>query len=177
MPQIVQGFAHGASYAVIGLLTALPAILTVAVMPLWGASSDRRNERDWHLRIAMLVAAMGWLLVISFNLPAMRYTGLVLVSLGSFSGLLTFWTFPASAGILFIRAPASWDCAYQLHRDRRRIGNRSTGHRLCFAKNWTGSFTSGLVYVVAMLIMGVICIAIVATQTRVTTAVPSASTA
>ena len=59
VPQIVQSVAHGASYVVIGLLTALPAILTVALMPLWGASSDRRNERAWHLRIAMLSPRLG----------------------------------------------------------------------------------------------------------------------
>jgi ACS family 4-hydroxyphenylacetate permease-like MFS transporter len=175
VPQIVQGFAHGASYAVIGLLTALPAILTVAVMPLWGASSDRRDERDWHLRIAMLVAAMGWLLVISFNLPAMRYTGLVLVSVGSFCGLLTFWTFPASTAILSSEArPAGIALINCIG-----IGGGSAIGPLVigYLKDLTGSFTSGLVYVVAMLIIGVICIAIVATQTRVTTAVPSPSTA
>jgi MFS transporter, ACS family, 4-hydroxyphenylacetate permease len=175
VPQIVHGFAHGASYAVIGLLTALPAILTVAVMPLWGASSDRRDERDWHLRIAMLVAAMGWLLVISFNLPAMRYTGLVLVSVGSFCGLLTFWTFPASTAILSSEArPAGIALINCIG-----IGGGSAIGPLVigYLKDLTGSFTSGLVYVVAMLIIGVICIAIVATQTRVTTAVPSPSTA
>jgi MFS transporter, ACS family, 4-hydroxyphenylacetate permease len=100
VPQIVHGFAHGASYAVIGLLTALPAVLTVAIMPLWGASSDRRNERDWHLRIAMLAAAIGWLLVITSSVPEVRYLGLIIVSLGSFCALLTFWTFPASSTIL-----------------------------------------------------------------------------
>jgi ACS family 4-hydroxyphenylacetate permease-like MFS transporter len=94
VPQIVHGFTHGESYAVIGLLTALPAILTVAIMPLWGASSDRRNERDWHLRIAMLAAAIGWLLVITSSVPEVRYLGLIFVSLGSFCALLTFWTFP-----------------------------------------------------------------------------------
>jgi MFS transporter, ACS family, 4-hydroxyphenylacetate permease len=175
VPQIVQGFAHGASYAVIGLLTALPAILTIAVMPLWGASSDRRDERDWHLRIAMLVAAMGWLLVISCNLPAVRYTGLVLVSVGSFCGLLTFWTFPASTAILSSEArPAGIALINCIG-----IGGGSAIGPLVigYLKDLTGSFTSGLVYVVAMLIMGVICIAIVATQTRVTTAVPSPSTA
>jgi MFS transporter, ACS family, 4-hydroxyphenylacetate permease len=175
VPQIVRGFVPGASYAIIGLLTALPAILTVAVMPLWGSSSDRRNERDWHLRIAMLVAAIGWLLVISFNLPAVRYIGLVLVSLGSFCGLLTFWTFPASAAILSSEArPAGIALINCIGiGGGSAIGPMVVG----YLKDVTGSFTSGLVYVVAMLIMGVICIAMVATQTRVTTPVPSPSTA
>jgi len=160
VPQIVHQLARGASYPVIGLLTALPALLAVAAMPLWGASSDRRDERDWHLRIAMLAAAIGWLLVISSSLPQMRYVGLILVSVGSFCALLTFWTFPASAAILSSEArPAGIaliNCV--------GIGGGSALGPLVigYPKDLTGSFAPGLLYVVAMLIMGVICIALVA---------------
>ena len=175
VPQIVHGFVHGASYGLIGLLTAFPAILTVAVMPLWGASSDRRNERDWHLRIAMLMAAIGWLLVISFNVPEVRYLGLVIVSVGSFCALLTFLTVPASSAILSSEArPAGIaliNCV--------GIGGGSAIGPLVvgYLKDLTGSFTSGLVYVVAMLIMGVICIAIVSARTHLTAPMKSPSAA
>ena len=175
VPQIVHGFAHGASYAVIGLLTALPAVLTVAVMPLWGASSDRRNERDWHLRIAMLAAAIGWLLVIMFNVPEVRYLGLITVSVGSFCALLTFWTFPASAAIL---SPEARPAGIALINCVGIGGGSAIGPLVIgYLKDLTGSFTAGLVYVVAMLIMAVICIAIVATQTRIATPMPSPSAA
>jgi ACS family 4-hydroxyphenylacetate permease-like MFS transporter len=175
VPQIVHSFAHGASYAIIGLLTALPAILTVAVMPVWGASSDRRDERVWHLCIAMLLAAFGWLLVISVNFAAVRYLGLVLVSVGSFCGLLTFWTFPASAAILSSDArPAG----IALINCVGIGGGSAVGPAVIgYLKDLTGSFTSGLLYVVAMLIMGVICISIVSAQTRVSRPMPSPSAA
>ena len=174
VPQIVHGFAHGASYAVIGLLTALPAVLTVAVMPLWGASSDRRDERDWHLRIAMLVAALGWVLVISSDIAALRYLGLILVSMGSFCGLLTFWTFPASSAIL---SPEARPPGIALINCVGIGGGSAIGPLVVgYLKDWTGNFTSGLLYVVAMLIVGVICIALVAAQTQVVTPSPSPST-
>ena len=175
VPQIVHGFAHSENFAVIGLLTALPAVLTVAIMPLWGASSDRRNERDWHLRIAMVAAAMGWLLVITSSVPEVRYLGLIIVSGGSFCALLTFWTFPASSAILSSEArPAGIaliNCV--------GIGGGSAIGPLVvgYLKDLTGSFTAGLVYVVAMLIMAVICITIVAAQTRIATPIPSPSAA
>jgi len=175
VPQIVHGFAHGEGYAVIGLLTALPAILTVAIMPLWGASSDRRNERDWHLRIAMLAAAIGWLLVITSSVSEVRYLGLIFVSLGSFCALLTFWTFPASSAILSSEArPAGIaliNCV--------GIGGGSAIGPLVvgYLKDLTGSFTAGLVYVLAMLIMAVICITILAAQTRIATPMSSPSAA
>ena len=175
VPQIVHGFAHSENFAVIGLLTALPAVLTVAIMPLWGASSDRRNERDWHLRIAMVAAAIGWLLVITSSVPEVRYLGLIIVSVGSFCALLTFWTFPASSAILSSEArPAGIaliNCV--------GIGGGSAIGPLVvgYLKDLTGSFTAGLVYVVAMLIMAVICITIVAAQTRIATPMPSPSAA
>jgi ACS family 4-hydroxyphenylacetate permease-like MFS transporter len=171
VPQIVQGLAGGTSYAVIGLLTALPAIVTVAVMPSWGASSDRRNERVWHLRIALLFAAVGWLLVIGSNVAIARYFGLVLVSAGSFCALLTFWTIPVAilspaarpAGIAFINTIG--------------IGGGSAISPLVigYLKDLTGGFTSGLLYVIVMLIMSVICVTIVAAQMRTPAPVPSPS--
>ena len=173
VPQIVHGLAPGASYAMIGLLTALPAILTVAVMPSWGASSDRRNERVWHLRIALLLAAVGWLLVIGSNVAIARYLGLVLVSAGSFCALLTFWTIPVSilspaarpAGIAFVNTIG--------------IGGGSAISPLVigYLKDLTGGFTSGLIYVIVMLIMSVICVTIVAAQTRPLAPIPSPSRA
>jgi MFS transporter, ACS family, 4-hydroxyphenylacetate permease len=174
VPQIVRGLAGGASYAVIGLLTALPALLTVAVMPFWGASSDRHDERDWHLRLAMLLAASGWLLVIALDLPTSRYVGLILVSIGSFCGMLTFWTFPASTRILSSEArPAG----IALINCVGIGGGSAIGPAVIgYFKDLTGSFTAGLVYVVVMLIVAVICVATVAARTRVNPT-PSSSSA
>lgn len=175
VPQIVQSAAAGASYVVIGLLTALPAVLTIALMPFWGASSDHRNERYWHLRIAMLLAAIGWILVIAFDLPAVRYLGLVFVSIGSFCGLLVFWTFPASAAIL---SPDARPAGIALINCIGIGGGSAIGPIVIgYLKDWTGSFTSGLVYVVAMLIMSMICVTLVATPTHAATTIPSSSNA
>jgi ACS family 4-hydroxyphenylacetate permease-like MFS transporter len=175
VPQIVHGLANGASYAVIGLLTALPAILTVGVMPSWGASSDRTNERAWHVRIGLLLAAAGWVLVISLDLPMLRYLGLIFTSMGSFCALLVFWTIPASASIL---SPAARPAGIALINCIGIGGGSAIGPVVVgYLKDLTGSFTSGLLYVVAMLIMSVICITIVAAQTRVTRPIPSPSSA
>jgi MFS transporter, ACS family, 4-hydroxyphenylacetate permease len=147
----------------------------VVLMPLWGASSDRRNERDWHLRGAMLAAALGWLLIVSSNIAALRYLGLALVSVGSFCSLLTFWTFPASSAILSADArPAGIaliNCV--------GIGGGSAIGPLVigYLKDLTGSFTAGLLYVVTMLVIGVICIAVVAGQMQTAAPVSNPSPA
>jgi ACS family 4-hydroxyphenylacetate permease-like MFS transporter len=164
VPQIVNGLAHGASYVIVGLLTALPAILTVAVMPLWGASSDRRNEQDWHFRTAMLLAAIGWLLVISFDTAGVRYLGLNLVSIGSFCALLTFWTFPASAAIL---SPNARPAGIALINCIGTAGGSAIGPLIIgFLKGATGSFTAGLAYVVVMLLLAITCLFLVSDQAR-----------
>jgi len=175
VPQIVSGLAYGQSFAAVGMLTALPAILTVAVMPLWGASSDRRNERDWHLRCGMLLAAVGWLLVIWFDPPPIRYVGLVLVSMGSFCALLTFWTFPASNAIL---SPEARPAGIALINCAGIGGGSAIGPLVVgYLKDLTGSFTAGLVYVVAMLLAGLVCMAIVAAKTRAASTHPHPSIA
>jgi MFS transporter, ACS family, 4-hydroxyphenylacetate permease len=160
-PQIVREFAGGASFVSLGLLAALPALITVAAMPLWGASSDRRNERPWHLRIAILVAAAGWLLVASFGAPAsVRFLGLVLVSVGSFCALLTFWTLPTSAAILSAEArPAGIALICTVG-----IGGGSAVSPIVigFLKDWSGSFAPGLLFVVAMLVMAIVLVTVVA---------------
>ena len=136
-------------------------------MPFWGASSDRRNERPWHIRIALLGASLGWLLVISFGAPQLRFLGLVLVSVGSFCALLTFWTLPASAAILSPEArPAGIaliNCV--------GIGGGSAVTPLVVGllKDWSGSFTSGLMFVIAMLVVSVVLITVVASQQRIAT--------
>jgi MFS transporter, ACS family, 4-hydroxyphenylacetate permease len=164
VPLIVHGVVPDASYATIGILTALPAILTVVAMPLWGASSDRHNERDWHLRAAMLLAACGWLLVISFDQPTIRYLGLVLVPIGSFCGMLTFWTFPASTAVLSAEArPAGIAFINCIGVG----GGSALGPAVIgYLKDLTGGFTAGLIYVVLMLIIGVVCAGAVAARTR-----------
>jgi MFS transporter, ACS family, 4-hydroxyphenylacetate permease len=175
VPQIVRALTDGSSFGNVGLLTALPAILTVAVMPFWGASSDHRNERDWHLRAAMLLAACGWLLVLAFDLPAVRYLGLALVSIGSFCGMLMFWTFPASNAILSSEArPAG----IALINCIGTGGGAAIGPLVIgYLKDVTGSFTAGLAYVVVMLVVGVVCIATVAAHARVVTPMRSPTTA
>jgi ACS family tartrate transporter-like MFS transporter len=47
-PLIIREIAPGASFIMVGLLTAFPALLGAAAMLLWSHSSDRRDERAWH---------------------------------------------------------------------------------------------------------------------------------
>jgi len=55
LPQIVQGM--GFSNQATGFIVALPYIVAVAAMIVWGRSSDMRNERIWHIALPLLCGA------------------------------------------------------------------------------------------------------------------------
>ena len=55
LPQIMQGM--GLSTKSVGLILAAPFAAAMAAMVLWGKSSDRRNERVWHVALMALAAA------------------------------------------------------------------------------------------------------------------------
>ena len=58
LPQIVQ--AMGFSNLESGFVVALPFIVGMAAMIVWGRSSDARVERIWHLALPKLLAASGF---------------------------------------------------------------------------------------------------------------------
>ena len=57
LPQIIKGL--GLSNMATGLVTAIPYTIGTIGLLVWGYSSDRLNERRWHLIISTTVAAVG----------------------------------------------------------------------------------------------------------------------
>jgi MFS family permease len=95
-PKLLQEQFQEMSVAQIGLLSAIPHACAVVGMTLWGISSDRRNERRWHLAIAAVVAASGWALAASSESPALVLVGFCLAQSGVMSMLPVFWTLPTA---------------------------------------------------------------------------------
>jgi ACS family 4-hydroxyphenylacetate permease-like MFS transporter len=109
-PSIAREALESWSLSLVGIVVAIPALVTALVMPLWSARSDRRKERTWHIVLPMGLAALGWLLVATAPQPWARFVGLVCVSVGAFAAMAVFWTLPPvilsaaarPAGIAFI---------------------------------------------------------------------------
>ncbi len=110
LPQIIKGL--GQSNLVTGLLTAIPYTIGVIGLLLWGYSSDRRNERRWHLIAAMSVAGIGligaaWLRESYWAIAAMS-----IATIGIYGSRPSFWPMPsmfltgaaAAAGIALINS-------------------------------------------------------------------------
>jgi len=126
-PQIVREFLSGTqNYLAIGLVGAIPPFFTLIAMPLWSASSDRRDERFWHTISLFALAAAGWVGVVWLGPPSLRLGGLVLVSIGAFTGMAIFWTF--ATPLLSVEEPAGIDRTDQ-HRRHFWIGDEPERRR------------------------------------------------
>ena len=154
VPQIVREILGGqADFVTVGMWAAVPALLTVVAMPLWSYRSDRRHERLWHVVIPMTIAALGWLLVTLSAVPLVRFGGLALVSIGGFCGMSIFWTLPAS-----VLSQAARPAGIALISMAGIFGSAVSPSIIGFLRDQTGTFTSGLFYLVALLAVSIVCV-------------------
>ncbi|MGF6744123.1 MFS transporter [Paraburkholderia atlantica] len=81
----------------VGMLTAVPYAVAIVTMILVARSSDRRNERRWHLAMAAVAAAAGFYAstLHAGNLALVLFT-LSLGTAGVLSMMPVFWTYPSS---------------------------------------------------------------------------------
>lgn len=90
LPQVMK--AAGLATTQIGFLSTLPYAFGAAAMLLWARSSDRRQERRWHLVLpAMLAASALGLLPLAGGLSG-QVVLIVLAMMGIFSAQAVFWS-------------------------------------------------------------------------------------
>jgi ACS family 4-hydroxyphenylacetate permease-like MFS transporter len=156
IPTIVREVLKAYSLTYVGLLTAIPAICALILMPLWTRSSDRMQERVWHVVAALAMAAVGWLVVIYFPEPEIRLFGLIFTVSGAFCAMCVFWTLPQSllserarpAGIGLISAVGL-------------LGSAVSPAVIGFLRDLTGNFSAGLFYVTGLLAVSILLVLIV----------------
>jgi MFS transporter, ACS family, 4-hydroxyphenylacetate permease len=151
MPQIIREFLGGApNVAYIGLLGAIPSLFTLLAMPLVSLSSDRLHERLRHTSALFALTALGWIAVLLFGAAQWRLAGLVLVSIGAFSGMAIFWAF-ATPLLSVGNRPAS----IGLISSAGILGSATSPTVVGLLRDWTGSFNSGIWYAVVLLAIGI----------------------
>ena len=156
IPTIVREVLKAYSLSQVGFVTALPAIVALILMPLWTRSSDRSQERVWHVVAAMAMAAIGWLLVIYFPQPELRLAGLVFTVSGAFCAMSTFWTLPQS-----ILSEAARPAGIGLISAVGLLGSAVSPAVIGFLRDLTGSFSAGLFYVTALMAVSIVLVLIV----------------
>jgi ACS family 4-hydroxyphenylacetate permease-like MFS transporter len=148
-PLIVKSFNAGASNQTVGLLAAIPQVVTIVAMIWWGRRSDRKQERRWHLMLPMLLSAAGWICTAASSNPALQMLGICMASAGSYTAMSIFWTTPDQA--LSFKAQAIGIAVINA------TGNISSAMNpviVGWLKDATHSFSAGLLYAAVLLLVG-----------------------
>lgn len=148
MPQIVREF--GVSTRTVGFISAIPPLFGAIAMVLWSRHSDKTGERAWHAAIGCLTAMVGLVVVAQAPTPAVSIVGFTLVSMGTLSGMVTFWAMP-NALITGGQAAA----AFALVNTIASLGGVIGPNMMGYLRESTGDFRSGLLAAAACQIVGV----------------------
>ena len=168
VPQIVREILGGrGDFVTVGMWTAIPALLTVVAMPLWSMRSDRRHERTWHVIIPMATAATGWLLVVFSTIALVRFAGLALVSIGGFCAMSILWTLPAN-----VLSPDARPAGIALISMAGILGSAVSPSIIGFLRDQSGTFTTGLLYMVTLLVVSIACVRVSGGGRKITVSLP-----
>ena len=151
LPQIVQ--AMGFSNFATGLVVALPFVVSIPAMILWGRSSDVRGERIWHVAVPMLGAAAG-LFVASFAqndllvLVALTFSVVGVLATGS-----SMYNLPSS----FLSGPALAG-GFALFNSIGNLGGFLGPTIIGGLKDLTGTYAAGMMTLALGLVMSAIIV-------------------
>ena len=110
LPLILSG--AGLSDGQVGLTAAIPFACAAVGAVIWGAHSDRHNERHWHTIAAMALAAACLALAAMTGASVWSLAAVSLAAVGLYAQAVCFWSLPplmlsataAAAGIAAINA-------------------------------------------------------------------------
>ncbi|HSD91722.1 MAG TPA: MFS transporter [Methyloceanibacter sp.] len=151
MPQVIQTF--GLDPLTIGFLTAIPYLVACGGMVLWGARSDRKGERIWHIALPLLLggAALAWS---AFSGPlGFTMLALTLATLGIYAAVSTFWSLPtailtgtgAAAGLALINSMGN-------------VSGLVSPALIGVLREATGNFTAALLFLAGTLLIGALIV-------------------
>jgi MFS transporter, ACS family, tartrate transporter len=146
LPQIVRdlGFSNFST----GFVVALPYAVGIGSMYLWGRSSDARAERNWHVALAAMVAAIGFAVAgLAQSTPAMLLS-LTIAAAGGFATLGPFFGLLSS----FLRGTAAAGGIALVYSFGTGLGGFAGPVVLGLSKQETGQYGPGL----ALLAIGLV---------------------
>lgn len=148
-PQIIKEL--GVSSMTVGLLNAIPPIISVVAMILWSRHSDKTNERTWHVALACLTAAVGLAIAASTGSMFGLIAALTIVNVGISCSKPPLWSMPT----MFLSGAAAATGIATINS----IGNSGgfAGPAMIgWVKDQTGSFAGGLYFVAGLLILSTV---------------------
>ena len=96
LPTILAQAYPNLSTSALGLIAAIPPLITIPVMILWGRRSDARREYRWHVALPVFGLATGLLLLCLQLPPVFVVAALTLCVAGRWSYIGPFWGLPTA---------------------------------------------------------------------------------
>ncbi|MBF6029730.1 MFS transporter [Pseudomonas sp. P115] len=157
LPTLVKQF--GGSDLTTGFISAIPYVFGVIGLLLVPRSSDRLNDRYGHLTVLYVLGAVGLFLSAWLSLPTLQLAALCLTAFSLFSVTAIFWVLPgrflsgasAAAGIALINSFGN-------------LGGYIGPFGIGALKEYTGTLSSGLYFLAAVMLSGVVLTYIVYTK-------------
>ncbi|MEQ1158257.1 MFS transporter [Acinetobacter johnsonii] len=148
-PQIIKEL--GVSSMTVGLLNAIPPIISVVAMILWSRHSDKTNERTWHVALACLTAAVGLAIAASTGSMFGLIAALTIVNVGISCSKPPLWSMPT----MFLSGAAAATGIATIN-SIGNLGGFAGPAMIGWVKDQTGSFAGGLYFVAGLLILSTI---------------------
>jgi MFS transporter, ACS family, tartrate transporter len=149
MPQIIKGI--GLSNMMTGVVSSLPYIVGTVGLIAWGWSSDRHNERRWHLIVASTVGAIGLAFAAWSGASYWALLGMSAATIGIYGSRAAFWPMPS----IFLTGTAAAGAIAMINA----VGNLG-GYFGPVVVGWvrdsTKSFEAGLYFLAACSLMAAI---------------------
>ncbi len=153
LPILVKGLSAAMSNQTVGYLVMVPYIFGFFAMYCIGRHSDKTGERRWHTIAGMLTGAVGLtgsvlLADISTTVSMVFFTIAVMGIYGSFG---PFWSIPAS----FLTTTAAAGGIAMIN-SIGNLGGFIGPSAMGFIREATGSFTGGIMFLVACLLTAIV---------------------
>jgi ACS family tartrate transporter-like MFS transporter len=143
MPTMVK--AMGYSNQQTGFVVMIPYVVSLGIIWLIGASSDRSGRRALHFCISALVAALGFAIAAAGSSDVVVIFGFCLASGGVYAGLATFWTVPP----IFLGGTAAAG-AFALINSFGNLSGYYGPYMMGWMRQVTGDYKAGLWFCVVV---------------------------
>jgi ACS family tartrate transporter-like MFS transporter len=139
MPQIIKGI--GLTNMMTGLVSSVPYIIGIIGLLAWGWSSDRSNERRWHLITASTVGALGLAFAAWSGASYWALIGMSAATVGIYGSRAAFWPMPS----IFLTGTAAAG-AIALINAVGNLGGFIGPYAVGWIKYSTGDFSAALYF-------------------------------
>ena len=149
LPKIVQRIS-GLSQTQVILISGIPWLCAIPAMLFMASHSDRTGERRWHAAIPLFVVGIAlWLSIAAGNHLVFAIAAFAVATMALYSFPSPFWVLPT----IFLSGPAA-AASIALINSAGNLGGFAGPYIIGYLADKTGSYTGGLLYLVACGLVG-----------------------